>query len=349
MDTKLALLRLTAMINVAIVAVGGTLGCTSNRGSGGLELAGDRLRAIGDERMERLDQDRADRAARDRLFSVVSDGATEQDTPPSPWFERVATLSDFGDESLNDTPPVVRGPRRAPLPGFWATVQRDLRDLPPVFWQDTKKVFTNRTNLLILGTTYGASLALQETGPDDTVEDSFRTHTTFKKDFRGGLAAIGNPGMHFGLAGIWYVIGQQTQNEKTYDVSTKLFRALAVTGASTLLGQAATWDRSPNGDWGTFPSGHASSSFAFASVLHREYGPGVGIPLYALSALVGWSRLEDGEHYLSDVVMGGIMGLVMGHTIANDGEPLRLFGGEIQPFVDPIVGAGGLAWVTHFK
>ena len=47
--------------------------------------------------------------------------------------------------------------------------------------------------------------------------------------------------------------------------------------------------------------------------------------------------------------MGGIMGLVMGHAIANDGEPIRLFGGEILPFVDPAAGAGGLAWVKHFK
>lgn len=349
MDTKLALLRLTAMIGVATIASTAPLGCAANRDSGDLASAHHRLRAIGDERIRQLDQHCADRAAAARLFSVVDDGSAEYDSPSSPWFERVATLSDFGDEGLNDIQTVVHGPRRTPLPGFWATVQRDLRDLPPVFWQDTKDVFTNHTNLLILGSTYGASLALQETGPDDTVEDSFRTHRTFKHDFREGLAAIGNPGMHFGLAGIWYVIGQQTQNEKTYDVSTKLFRALAVTGVSTLLGQAATWDRSPNGELGTFPSGHTSSSFAFASVVHREYGPGIGIPLYALSALVGWSRLEDGEHYLSDVVMGGIMGLVMGHTIANNGEPIRLFGGEIQPFVDPATGAGGLAWVTHFK
>jgi len=64
--------------------------------------------------------------------------------------------------------------------------------------------------------------------------------------------------------------------------------------------------------------------------------------------LAGWSRLEEREDHVNDVVMGGVMGLVMGHTMANDGEPIRLFGGAILPFVDSVTGAGGLVWVTQF-
>ena len=58
------------------------------------------------------------------------------------------------------------------------------------------------------------------------------------------------------------------------------------TEEEVMLGQAATSDRSPNGEWGTFPSGHTSSTFVVASVLHEAYGPVVGIPLYALGTLV---------------------------------------------------------------
>ncbi len=277
---------------------------------------------------------------RSRLPMIAS-----QRRPPVDRAARSGTPLTY--ELAADVP--LRGTSRMPLPGFWETVDRDFRDWPSVFWQDTKDVFTNRQNLVVLGLTYGASLSLQKTGPDDTTEDSLRSHSGFSHEFRDVLAAAGNPGTHFGLAGLWYLVGQQRQDEKTYTVGTKLFRALAVTGTATLLGQAASWDEGPNGESGTFPSGHTASSFAFASVMHHEYGPVAGVPLYVLSGLVGYSRLEDHEHYLSDVVMGGVLGLVVGHTIANDGEPPKLFGGEIMPYADPYSGSTGIAWVKRFK
>jgi len=216
-------------------------------------------------------------------------------------------------------------------------------------WSDTKAVYGNPANLLILGLTYGGSLAIQETGPDDTVEDSFRGgHRTFGDDWRDGFGAVGNPGTHFALAGLWYVVGQQSGDTKTYEVGKTLFSALIINGLSTMAGQAASWDEGPNGEWGTFPSGHTSSMFTFASVMHEAYGPWVGAPLYALGGLVAYQRLETNEHYLSDVVMGGVMGLVIGHTVAGEHE-FNVFGGTVMPYVDPYSDFSGVAWVKHFK
>ena len=270
---------------------------------------------------------------------------------------RAAGLSFAGlvDEDQTDQPaepagePVAGHERRGPLPSFWETVKRDVREAPGDLWADTKAVYTSGSNLAILGLAYGGSLAIQETGPDGTVEDSFNDgHRTFGDDWRDAFGAAGNPGTHFALAGLWYVVGQQTQDDKTYEVGKTLFSALIINSLSTMVGKAATWDDSPNGEWGSFPSGHTSSAFTFASVMHEAYGPWVGAPLYALSALVGYERLESGEHYLSDVIMGGVMGLVIGHTVAGDRE-FELFGGEIQPYVDPYNGSSGIAWVKHFK
>ena len=247
-------------------------------------------------------------------------------------------------------PAPARRSRPAPLPGLWETIRRDVRDMPADLWEDTKAVYTSAPNLLILGLAYGGSLALQETGPDDTVENSFSRdhHRTFRNEWRDAFGAAGNPGTHFALAGLWYLIGQQRQDEKTYQVGKTLFSALIINGLSTVAGQAATWDDGPNGELGAFPSGHTSSSFTFASVMHQAYGHWVGVPLYALSGLVAYERLESNEHYLSDVVMGGVMGLVIGHTVAGEHE-FRLFGGEIVPYVDPYAGTSGIAWVRHFK
>jgi undecaprenyl-diphosphatase len=64
------------------------------------------------------------------------------------------------------------------------------------------------------------------------------------------------------------------------------------------------------------PSGHAASAFAFATgvahVLPRE-----ALPLYALAALVGYSRVHTGVHFPADVVAGSVLGSALGGMAAH--------------------------------
>jgi undecaprenyl-diphosphatase len=62
----------------------------------------------------------------------------------------------------------------------------------------------------------------------------------------------------------------------------------------------------------SFPSGHTAAAVAFATGVSREL-PLAGVPLHALAALVGYSRVHTGVHYPGDVVAGALMG----ETIAN--------------------------------
>ena len=71
----------------------------------------------------------------------------------------------------------------------------------------------------------------------------------------------------------------------------------------------------------SFPSGHTANSFAMARILHRCYGRRIGIPLYALSAVVAAGRIEGDRHYLSDVVMGAFLGLVVGDSVTPRADP----------------------------
>lgn len=238
--------------------------------------------------------------------------------------------------------------RRRPLASFRETLQRDVRYAPRDLWRDTKRVYGSPTNLVILGATYGGALALQQTGPDRSVERHFlrdgpfgthRVHRHTRGGWRDAFATAGNPGTHFGLAGLFYLIGQQAGDDKTYEVGKTLFSALAINGVTVMLGQAATHDRAPNGERGTMPSGHTSSSFVVASVLHEAYGHAVGIPLYALAALVAHERLESNEHYLADVVMGAVLGTVVGHSVASGREP-EFFGWKLHPWASPSGGTG---------
>ena len=238
--------------------------------------------------------------------------------------------------------------RRPPLPSFWDTVKRDIEYLPADLWRDTKRVYANPVNLAILGTAYGGSLIVQQTGVDDSVEGHFRpgrrfglheVHRHTSEDWRDFFGAAGNPGTHFALAGAWYLVGQQTMDDKTYEVGRTLFSALAINGMTVMVGQGLSGDRGPNGEFGTFPSGHTSSSFVVASVMHEAYGHIVGIPLYGLAALVAHERLESGEHYFSDVLMGAVLGTVVGHSVASGHDP-EIFGWKIVPWASPEGGTG---------
>jgi undecaprenyl-diphosphatase len=57
----------------------------------------------------------------------------------------------------------------------------------------------------------------------------------------------------------------------------------------------------------SFPSGHTASAAAFSSVIGDEY-PGLYIPITALAAAVGFSRVYTGVHYPGDVLAGWILG-----------------------------------------
>lgn len=65
----------------------------------------------------------------------------------------------------------------------------------------------------------------------------------------------------------------------------------------------------------SFPSGHTLAAFAVATSLTRFY-PLAAAPLFFAAASIGASRMVLGMHYLSDVVVGGLLGAAMGYAIA---------------------------------
>jgi hypothetical protein len=227
-----------------------------------------------------------------------------------------------------------------PLPTLWENMKRDVKHMPGDLWHDTKSVYTNPVSLGILAASYGGCLAVQETGPDDTVEHHFQPgHHHMDKAWRDTFDAVGNPGTHFAIAGAWYLLGEQLQDDKTYNVSKTLASALIINSVTTLIGQTASWDRDPNGNWGTLPSGHTSSSFCIASVMDRAYGHVVGIPLYGVATMVAMERVDDRNHYFSDVLMGAVLGTVVGHSVASGRDP-EIFGWKILPYANPEGGTG---------
>jgi undecaprenyl-diphosphatase len=66
----------------------------------------------------------------------------------------------------------------------------------------------------------------------------------------------------------------------------------------------------PRSSTHSFPSGHAATSFACATVL-SYYAPGLRVPLFVLAALIGLSRVYNGMHYPTDVLAGAVLGVLI--------------------------------------
>ena len=64
----------------------------------------------------------------------------------------------------------------------------------------------------------------------------------------------------------------------------------------------------------SFPSGHATTSFACATVLAFLL-PRLSVPLLVLAAAVAWSRVYVGVHFPLDVVAGAALGVAIGVTV----------------------------------
>ena len=65
----------------------------------------------------------------------------------------------------------------------------------------------------------------------------------------------------------------------------------------------------------SFPSGHTAAAVAFAAGVGRVM-PAAGAPLYALAALVGYSRIHTGVHYPGDVLAGALVGVVTADVVS---------------------------------
>ena len=82
----------------------------------------------------------------------------------------------------------------------------------------------------------------------------------------------------------------------------------------------------------SFPSGHASSAFALATLLTLRYPkPAVYIPAFVWAGLVGYGRMYLGLHYPSDVFAGALLGAGSAYLVYK-------CQGKILPIVYKVIG-----------
>ncbi len=118
--------------------------------------------------------------------------------------------------------------------------------------------------------------------------------------------------------------------ERQSSLSDNGLTALSAIGAASLLDLTLklSFDRefpykpgSRGAFWGggrSFPSGHAATSFAFASAIAHRYPHKRWLKwgAYGLASGVALSRYPAKRHYLSDILVGSTLGYVTGTYVA---------------------------------
>jgi len=167
---------------------------------------------------------------------------------------------------------------------------------------------------------FGGGLALAVHPADDNMNQSL-TNSDFAKSFFKPGEVIGELPTLLGAATTVYVVGRVKDQARVSHVGMDLIQALAV---SEMLAQGikyATHRERPDGSsHNSFPSGHATDTFAFATALERHLGWKGAVPAYVLSSYVAMSRLPANRHWFSDVVFGSAVGIIAGRTVTRHGR-----------------------------
>ena len=190
----------------------------------------------------------------------------------------------------------------------------------------------------------GGALALLAHHFDDDVNAHLQG-SSFAKTFFAPGKFIGQGATLVGTSFAVYGIGRATDNRKMSHLGMDLLRATLEDAAIVYAIKLGVRRDRPTGECCSFPSGHASVTFAAASVLWRHLGWKAAVPTYTVASYVAASRLHDNRHFLSDVVFGSAVGVAVGHTVTMH----TLHGHEnwaIQPM--PIPGGGMGMMVTLY-
>jgi membrane-associated phospholipid phosphatase len=167
-----------------------------------------------------------------------------------------------------------------------------------------------------------------------------------------------------GAAGVTYAIGKFTHNEKARETGMLSMEAVADAGLFSEALKLATNRERPNSGtgrgrfWpddtdiytvsGSFPSGHATATWAFAHLVADET-PGhrwLHIALYSLAAGVSVGRVTGRDHFPSDVVVGSVLGYLIGGYVFRQhsgfvGQPAHPF--VFSPIYDSVSRSYGMS------
>ena len=197
----------------------------------------------------------------------------------------------------------------APAQASWPD-DKPFTRLPQNLWQDLRAL-TSRAPVFVLAG--GGVTALAVHPADDNIADWVRENPIPSWTKFGDV--FGQGWVQAGAAVAAYAVGKIAHQPRVAHTGSDLIRAQILNGLLTQGLKFATGRERPTGSQHSFPSGHTSATFASAAVLQTHYGWKTGLPAYGVAALVGWCRVRDNEHWLSDYVFGAALGVASSYAV----------------------------------
>jgi membrane-associated phospholipid phosphatase len=133
------------------------------------------------------------------------------------------------------------------------------------------------------------------------------------------------------LSASFYLIGTAAKSDHFRETGLLAFEALINSTIVETVIKAATrrarplegdgkghfWDSQGSALNASFPSGHATNTFALASIFAHQYRNHIAVPIvaYSLAGLVVGARVAAQKHFPGDVVAGSALGWFIGDYI----------------------------------
>ena len=201
----------------------------------------------------------------------------------------------------------------------------------------TERSFFDASDAVLLG---GFTVATIAAAPADRwvtrqLQDEARQANRTLSRGATAFRVFGYPGTLV-TSGLIYAAGIASGNRRTEDLGLHALEsgivAVTITSATKIIAGRARPDVSKdnarnfklfrgwhNDNYQSFPSGHTTAAFAFASVISAEsshWWPDsrwvVGPVLYGAATLTGVSRIYNNRHWASDVLAGAAVGTLTG-------------------------------------
>ncbi len=218
------------------------------------------------------------------------------------------------------------------------TIPQKLLDDGLIFLEDAGQYFTYPIRMtgkewLYAGTIAGGTYGLMHT--DQTLKDAIGRQTikSLNGDFWDGPTYYGVV-QYANIAALsTYTVGLFSGEDEVRKVGRMLFQSLSYSGITVMLLRTVFGRHRPysgEGPWAftgisvdneiqSFPSGHTTVAFAFSSVL-AEYFDTIWsrVFFYGAASLTAYARVINNQHWVSDVVVGSLIGISGGLLVVNE-------------------------------
>ena len=177
-------------------------------------------------------------------------------------------------------------------------------------WENFKSPVTTDAKYFLFG---GAGLTATLLFFEDQIVDPVQ-HEAVEDKPLGSTSKLGDLGGQ-GITNALYVAGMISygllaKNSESMRDASGMLQATAYSVLVTTSLKYTVREPRPNDSntRNSFPSGHTTAAFAFASYVGCRHSLPWGIAAYAFAAFVGFSRVNDNAHYLHDVAAGAAIG-----------------------------------------